>query len=116
MSEYVSNLTLKQNDFGYDLEFSLTDADDKPVDLTDATEIKVFIAERNATVAKVVGVCAPVGDEKEGICKYTVKNGDFDEAPKEYEVEVEVAYDTTKNVTAFGVLINIEKELPESTT
>jgi len=109
---YVSELELVQNDYGYDLEFQLKDDEGDAVDLTGNTSIKVFIAELEATTTKVTGTCIPT-DEEGGLCKYTVESGDFDEAPKTYEVEVEVTY-ASKVVTARGLIIEIKTELPES--
>lgn len=113
---YVNKLSLVQNDYGYDLEFQLTDSQTpaQPVDLTDASTIKVFVAESGASKAKVVGDCTPTNEEN-GECKYTVEEGDFDEAPKVYVVEIEVTY-AGKVVTAKGLVLMIGSELPESTT
>jgi hypothetical protein len=111
---YVTSIQVVQNDYGYDLEFQLTDASGAAVDLTGATAVKVFIAEPGKTVAKVVGDCT-VTNPTGGLCKYTVLNGDFDEAEKEYVAEIEVAY-AGKVVTARGVVIKVAAELPESKT
>jgi hypothetical protein len=111
---YVDKITVVQNDYGYDLEFQLTDASGNPVDLTGATAIKVFIAEPEALKAKVVGDCI-VMDATHGLCKYTVREGDFDEGEKRYFAEVEVSY-VNKVITAKRVTIYVVSELPESTT
>jgi len=109
---YVTKLELVQNDYGYDLEFKLEDAEGNPVSLLGATAIKLFIAEPDADVAKVVDDCTPT-DEEGGLCKYTVKDGDFDEQDKIYEVEIEVTY-ATKVITAKGTKITILPEAPET--
>lgn len=109
---YVNHLEVVQNDYGYDLEFELTDAEDNAVDLTGNTSVKVFIAEIDAVLAKVSGTCT-VTDATNGLCKYTVEDGDFDVANKTYMVEIEVAY-SGKIVTAKGITIYVKEELPES--
>jgi len=111
---YVNEVNLVQNDYGYDLEFQLSDASGNAVDLTGATAIKVFVAEPGKTTAKIVGDCTVV-NATGGLCKYTVVSGDFDEAPKQYDVEIEVTY-VGKVVTARGTVIKIISELPESKT
>jgi len=114
MMSYVSSITVTQNDKKYDLEFKIEDVEGSPVDLTGATAVKVFIAEPGASKAKVAGDCV-VTNATQGECKYTVQEGDFDEAPKYYQVEVEITYIDGKVVTAKGVLIHVTPELPETT-
>ena len=111
---YVSTIEVVQNDYGYDLEFKLTDASGNAVDLTGAVTVKVFIAEAGSSTAKVSGECT-VTDASAGLCKYTVEDGDFDTAGKTYMVEVEVTY-ASKVVTARGVVVKVLAELPESTS
>lgn len=111
---YVQEIYVVKNDYGYDLEFKITDVSGENLPLTGATAIKVFIAEPETTVAKVVDDCTPT-DEEAGECKYTVQDGDFDEADKIYEAEIEVTY-SDKVVTAKGVIIHVERELPETKT
>jgi hypothetical protein len=111
---YVSRIAVVKNDYGYDLEFKLTDAEGNAVDLSGATSVKVFIAEPGSSTAKVVGTCT-VTDATGGLCKYTVQSGDFDTANKTYDVEVEITY-SDRVVTAKGVKIVVLPELPETTS
>lgn len=111
---YVEETVVTQNDYGYDLEFQITDALENPVDLSTVQEIKIFIAEAGKTVAKVVGSCTVI-NASNGECKYTVQSGDFNEAPKVYEVELELVF-PNKVITATGVTIKVRKEKPETTT
>jgi len=110
---YSESLELVQNDYGNNIEFQITENDSgDAVNLTGASTIKCFIAEPEATTAKVSGTCDAV-DAENGLCKYTVQNGDFDEGDKTYEVEVELTY-SSKVITARGGVIIVKKELPES--
>jgi len=111
---YSSTLDVVQNDYGYDLEFQLKDASNNAVDLTGATEVKIFVAEAGAQTAKVVGDCV-VTDASNGLVKYTVQDGDFDEGNKEYQVEIELHF-VGSVLTARGVTIYVVSELPESTS
>lgn len=109
---YVSELKLKQNDYGNDLEFQMTDAEDNPVDLTGAT-VKVIIAEEGATEPKVERN-ATITDAENGLIKITVIDGDFDEAPKDYLVEAEATYlDRVVSNVEFPIL-KIIPELAET--
>jgi hypothetical protein len=112
MMSYVSRIEVVQNDYGYDLEFQLTDASGNPVDLSGATSTKIFVAEKDATTAKVVGTCV-VTDAVNGLFKYTVQDGDFDVGNKDYQVEVEITY-PTKVVSGKGAIISVLPELPET--
>lgn len=110
---YVTKLDVVQNDYGYDLEFQLTDALGAPVDLTGATSVQIIVAEKDAAVAKVVGTCVVVAPATDGKFKYTVLAGDFDVSKKDYQTEAEVTY-PTKVITGKGVIISVLPELPET--
>jgi len=109
---YVSYLELVEGDYGYDLEFQLTDARDQPVDLSGATEVKLVISKPGAEKALIVAPCVVV-DASNGLCKYTVASGDFaGQGGETFEVEIEITY-PTKVITAKGLVLEIVKELPE---
>ena len=108
---YVSQIEVVQNDYGYELQFKIVDAEGNPVDLTGAT-VKIFIAEPGAAKAKVSSTCYIV-DAQNGLCRYIVQEGDFNEAPKTYQVELELNY-ADRVITAKGVTIKVVKELPET--
>lgn len=112
--KYVNFIEVIQNDYGYDLEFKVLDARNIPVDLSSVNSIKVIIAEANSNVAKVIGFCSVVNPQ-EGICKYTVREGDFDEPNKVYKVELELEF-TGKVITVRGASIKVLPELPETTS
>jgi len=110
---YVTKLDVIQNDYGYDLEFQLTDANGNAVDLSGVTSVQIFVAEKDATVAKVVGTCVIVPPATDGKFKYTVQEGDFDVGNKDYQVEVEITY-PAKVISGKGVIISVLPELPET--
>ncbi|MEM3579289.1 MAG: BppU family phage baseplate upper protein [Candidatus Bathyarchaeia archaeon] len=109
---YVNEITVVQNDYGYNLEFQVTDANGNPVDLTGA-DVKIFIGKKGAATAKVSGTCT-VTNAAQGICQYTVQRGDFNAAPQTYDVELELNY-PDRQITARGVTVNVVLELPETT-
>ena len=109
--EYVDQVELVQNDYGYDLEFQVTDVSGQPVPLEGAS-IMLFVAEAGSSKAKVVGSCQ-VTDAPNGKCKYTVQEGDFDEGNKVYLAELEITY-SGMVITARGLKIKVVPELPES--
>lgn len=120
---YKSEIERVQNDYGYYLNFKLEYQDEnkvwQAVDLTGYSAIKVFIGETGKTAAKVVGDCDPVGDLKNGLCRYKVKGPDpmdFDESDVTYEIEIEVSYGApvTEVVTAKGLSLYIASEMAET--
>jgi len=111
---YTDEITVIQNDYGYNLQFRLKDASGNAVDLTGADTVKLLIYERNSSTAKIVGTCT-VLDASSGTFQYTVQEGDFSEAPKTYLAEVEVTW-PTKVISATGVTIRVRPEAPETTS
>ena len=106
---YVTSLNVVEGDYGYDLEFKVYDAEDNVVDLTGAT-VTIKIYEPGASSSRVSST-AEVTDPTQGECKYTVQEGDFDEAGKVYHVELELDYGN-KVITAKGVTITVVSEAP----
>jgi len=87
-----------QDDYGYDLNFTITDSSGSALDLTDGT-ITFKMALNDATSSTVSGTCSPTVAAS-GTCYYTVQDGDMDTVGI-YDWEVQVVYDT-KTVTAKG--------------
>ena len=106
---YEESINVVKGDYGYDLEFKVYDAEDNVVDLTGAT-VSIKIYEPGASSSKISST-AQVTSASQGECKYTVQEGDFDEAGKVYHVELELDYGT-KVVTAKGVTITVVSEAP----
>ena len=106
---YEESISVVEGDYGYDLEFKVYDAEDNVVDLTGAT-ISIKIYEPGASSSKVSST-AEIVNASQGECKYTVQQGDFDEAGKVYHVELELDYGN-KVVTAKGVTITVVSEAP----
>jgi len=70
---------INKDDYGQDLEFTVTESDGETiVDLTDAT-ILFKLARHRATTGKVSSACDIV-EATSGTCKYTLVEGDTDTA------------------------------------
>ena len=108
---YSDSIQVVANDYGYDLEFQILDAEGNAVDLTGLVSGKVKIYEPGASSAKV-NASITVVDTENGLCRYQVKEGDFDVAGKTYHVEIELTY-SSKVVTAKGVTIKVLPEAPD---
>jgi len=100
-----------QNDFGDDIPLQALDEDGEPVNLTDYT-VKWRVAEPDASAYKLLGTCDLV-TAVEGKVKYTVGDGDFDEAPKTYNTML-VCTKTGVEVKFEGVTLVIREEVTDT--
>jgi len=101
-------MDLIQGDYGFDLNFTITDSNSSALDLTNSS-IKFKMAKVGASTSTVDGTCT-IDDASSGTCHYTVQSGDLSETGS-YKWEVEVTY-TGKIVTAKqaeGIIILAEK-------
>jgi hypothetical protein len=101
-------LELIRNDKGYDIEFTVLDADEDPVNLTSST-ISFKVRKWNDSYAKFVGTCV-ITDALAGKCKYTVTATDFDAVGK-YKAEIEVVWLDGKVMTASDLTITIQEDI-----
>jgi len=99
-------------DYGYNLTFTLTQANGNALDLTNQTSIKLRIAKVKVDTAHKVVDCQVVPPATNGICKYTVANGDFDEETI-YDASIVVTFASSR-VTADGLQIEVLRELPST--
>lgn len=102
------NVEVVRNDYGYDLEFVIKDVNKDLVDLTSST-ITFKVTEPGGTSNKLNGAVT-ITDATAGECKYTVVNGDFDEA-KTYNAELQIVY-SGKTITVAGITLKVIKDLP----
>ena len=103
------HINVFQNDRLYDIDFTLKDANDVVVDLTGSTLI--FRAQKQgASVQKFAGNMTIV-DAVSGTCKYTVADGDFDEAG-DYYAEIQVTFGGGKIITFGDIVVHVKPELP----
>ena len=112
MSNKTENLTVPQGDYGYNLDFTLYNADGTAKVLTDYTiTLKVWSPGVPGTLL-LEGVCDP-DVAASGTCHYEVAEGDFDIVGRFlYEIEL-----TQANITESaknGSLTVVESPFTES--
>lgn len=107
----MTEIILIRNDKGFDLEFTITDAEGKAVDLTDASANFIMCAQ-GATTLKIDASCNITGAAA-GECKYTVQDGDLDTV-EAYDAELEITYTGGKVITATAPTIKVVSDLPKS--
>jgi len=72
----VADMTVYEDDYGYDLQFTVLDVNSNAFNLTGAT-VKFQMAKPSSTALKVNGTCTLVTPSA-GTCAYTTTSGDFD--------------------------------------
>jgi len=75
-----------QNDYGYDMTFSITNSDGDAMDLTPLT---LTLLLRNVDTEEKIEKALTITDAEGGVCKYTVEDGTFKYANTfSYQIEV----------------------------
>lgn len=102
------HINVVQNDVGYDINFTLKDANDAVVDLTGGTLLLKAQRQGEATT-KFSGAMTLVVPSS-GTCKYTVASGDFDIVGDYYaEVQATIA---SKVITFSDIVVHVKPEIP----
>lgn len=105
-------LSIIQFDFGFSWNFTLTDAQEQPVNLTGATAI-LFDCQLNSdpTVqfSNAMAVVSPVV----GTCKYVVQQNDFIVAGT-YTAQIKVQYGVGEIVSFAGITVQVDPKVPQA--
>jgi hypothetical protein len=88
----MSNINVVAEDYGYDINFTLTESDGTALDLTDSTITFVMY-----NTQRVYSKTATITIAASGTCHYTVVQNDFI-YPGTYEYDIRVTY-ATKVIT-----------------
>ena len=90
-----------QNEYGYDINFTIVDESNIAADLTSYTTIALQAKSISGTSLKVNGTCSIVNATL-GTCKYTVVATDFDEIGL-YKSELDLITATSKEIIKLGM-------------
>lgn len=105
-------ITIVQNDYGFDLNFTLKDAVGAVVNLTGSTLtfIGQLVNDNSVTFTGSMTIISAVG----GTCKYTVQSTDFTIAGQ-WNGQITVNYSSSTEIVSFsGININVVAKLPVS--
>lgn len=105
----MTSINVYQNDKGYDIDFTLKDANEVAVDLTGATLI--FRTQKQGEAAQKFAGNMALVVAASGTCKYTVVDGDFDEAG-DYYAEIQATFGGGKVITFGDIVVHVKPELP----
>lgn len=104
----TTNINVVQNDVGYDINFTLKDANDVVVDISGGT-LLFKVQQQGEAALKFSGTMAIVSGVA-GTCKYTVAAGNFDVVGDHYaEVQVTIA---SKVITFSDITVRVKPEIP----
>jgi len=104
-------LQVVQNDFGYDLSFSLEDATGAVLDISGAS--LSFKAQTDGDYTVKFQNPMIVVSASQGSCKYTVRSTDFVLAGT-WSAQIVVTYLTGEVLTFSGITVQVDPELPLS--
>lgn len=106
----MTHINVVQNDKGYEINFTLKDANEAAIDLTNISAMVFKVQKQGASIAKFSGsmtvVSAPAGT-----CKYVVATGDFDSAG-DYYAEIEATFTGGKVITFGDIIVHAKPEIP----
>lgn len=105
-------INITQNDYLYDMPFTLENNDGSAIDLTGISALVFKVQKAEATTLKFTGTMNVVSASA-GTCKYTVQNGDFDEVGSYYG-EVEVTFGSGQVLSFANLLIVAAPGLPRT--
>jgi len=105
-------ITVVQNNFGYDLDFTCKDSAGVVVNLTGSTLTFTYQNLADGSINST-GNMVIVGSPTLGTCKYTVQNTDFTVAGS-YSAQINVNYGSGTEIITFpGININVVPKLPQ---
>lgn len=103
-------ITVVQGDVGYQLNFTLSDAQGSVIDITGAT--LTFKAQLLSDLAVQVSTPMTISNAGQGACTYTVAAGNFD-VPGRYDAQIDMTI-ALETVTFSGIPINVIPRIPVS--
>lgn len=106
----MTDITVVQGDFGYDINFTLQNANGDIFDLTGATGI-LFRAQVATNISLKFSGSMTVLDATLGTCKYTVASGNF-RASQPYAVEIQCTFSSGAIVTFSDIQVNVLPKVP----
>lgn len=102
-------LLVVQNDFGYDLSFSLQDNNGVAIDLSGST--LQFIAQLESDANIQFQNSMTIVSASTGLCKYTIQSTDF-VASGLWNGQIRVTYTTGEVLSFTGIQVQADPALP----
>ena len=107
----ATTITVTRDDYGYNIDFTVTDVDGTAFDTSGATSIKFKVGLPTNTTLLLDGTCTTTGvTPTDGECRYVVVDEDFD-TTGEYQAELEITWSGYVR-TCRGLVVKIVDDLP----
>lgn len=108
----IQPLQIVQNDFGYELPFTLQDGDGVAVNLTGASLVlKVQSAQDASESLVALGGSMAIDNATTGACHYTPASGDFPN-PGKFVAAITATWSSSEALTWSGIQIIVIPALP----
>jgi len=98
------------NDKGYDIQFTLQDANGDPIDLENITSLSLKAQKQGASVVALTGAMTVISAAL-GTCKYVVQENEL-ATPGDYYAEIQASFTGGKIVTFGDFVIRVLSDLP----
>ena len=105
----MATITAYKGDYGYDLMFTVTDADGDAFDLSLATAITLNVGKADGSAVKFTGTCVAVSPT-DGEFAYTTRSTDFDTVG-DYVMQIVITF-SGKKYTIGGMTLTVDGALP----
>lgn len=105
-------ISIVQGDFGFNWNFTLTDANENPVSLIGATSITFDCQLDSDSAVYFTGAMTTIS-AADGTCRYTPQATDFQVAGT-YKAQIKVAYGSGEIISFSGLTIEVEPKIPVS--
>lgn len=103
-------LSIIQGDFGFEWNFTLTDAQSVPVNLTTATALFFDCQLDSDPTVHFTGAMVVTGAAT-GDCKYIPGANDF-KVPGMYTAQIKVNFSTSETVSFSGISVQVDPKIP----
>jgi len=105
-------MELTQNNYGYDITFTVKRTDNTPEDLNGIQGVKFQVVDADTYRHIINGDCV-ITDPTNGICTYTVQQGDFAKAGN-YRGSLQIQYTPSKRVNTKQFFVTVNRQMAPS--
>lgn len=105
--------TVGQNDYGYELPFTLEDGNGNAVDITSAALVMNVQDSQDPNQVILFSGAMAVDNGLDGTCHYTVAQGNFPN-PGTFLAQIVATWSGNEVLTWSGVMIIVQPKLPQS--
>jgi len=102
-------MEVTQNNYGYDISFTVKKSDNTPEDLNGIQGVKFQVADVD-TYRNIIDADCVITDASNGICTYTVQQGDFAKAGN-FKASLQIQYTPSKRLNTKSFFVTVNKQM-----